>query len=169
MTKAAAHVLAESWRSGARDVRRANEDTNRRAHCNPNLPIPIDAASLSHYPTHHVRHEPGLQQSRPQRARAGPYRACNTSFPPMLQRRQLTRAASTRPPDLVLPLSGYPGSAACPGTRIPHQRPANYARHFASGMDLFPHPSSRWYHHPHMAASAHGHALRLGWHGVGRR
>jgi hypothetical protein len=109
----------------------------------------IDAAPLSHYPSNHVWHESGLRAcSRPECAGA-------------------ESSACPCAPDILLPLPYSTGSSSSPGARVPDQRPANRARHVARRVDLPFSTSPRWHCHPHMAAPAHGHHVRLRRNGVG--
>lgn len=77
------------------------------------------------------------------------------------------RTASPRPPDILLPVPYLAESAARPGARVPHQRPADRARHVPRRLDLLRVPSSRWHRHPHMAAAAPANPLCLRWNGLG--
>lgn len=65
------------------------------------------------------------------------------------------------PPDLLVPLPNIADPPACGSARVPHQRPADSARHVARGMDLLLFSAARWHRPARFPTPTHGHAIRI--------
>jgi hypothetical protein len=119
-----------------------------RARCITTQTDSNNAAILSHHLSHHVRHEPSLPCPRPECAGA-------------------ESSPSPCAPDILVPVPYFTRSSSSSSPRVPHQRSANRARHVPRRVDIPGSPSPRWHRHPHMAAPAHGHHVRLRRNGLG--